>query len=363
MQSKNTVLEISGLSRTFLDGKVKAVDGFNLKVSKGEIISILGPSGCGKTTTMRMIAGLDIPTSGSIRIHGQDVTNTPPYKRNIGMVFQSLAIFPHLTVRENVAFGLRMRNFDKKKLEAKISSALDMVQLSPTNFLHRRPGELSGGQLQRVALARTLVTEPALVLFDEPMAALDRRLRDYMATELRSIQKQLGIAAVYVTHDQETATTMSDRVVVMNAGRIVQDGTPEDIFHRPVERFVSEFLGDINALVIEKVLESDGDLTRVAVEGGSTLWVATNITPLNAGMTVLFRPEQTLVHDIDPGLPNTLRGKLESVQFRGTQNRCELNLEKGSRIISTDTYDPSKLHHSRDVWVSIDPQLCRVVAR
>ncbi|TIT53239.1 MAG: ABC transporter ATP-binding protein, partial [Mesorhizobium sp.] len=237
---QNPVLEIRNLSRTFAHGAVRAVDQIDLDVQPGEIVSILGPSGCGKTTTMRIIAGLDLPTAGEVRILGKNVAGKPPHQRNVGLVFQSLAIFPHMSVKQNVAFGLRMQGLARNLIEAKVAKALELVQLSPEKFAGRRPSELSGGQLQRVALARTLVTEPALVLFDEPMAALDRRLRDYMAVELRSIQKQLGLAAVYVTHDQETASMMSDRVIIMNAGKILQAGTPEEIYETPNSKFVSD---------------------------------------------------------------------------------------------------------------------------
>ncbi|ASY73843.1 Putrescine transport ATP-binding protein PotA (plasmid) [Sinorhizobium fredii CCBAU 83666] len=307
---------------------------------------------------MRMIAGLETPTAGSIRLMGREITGLPPYKRNVGLVFQSFAIFPHMNVSQNVAFGLRMQRLADEVISAKVTAALDLVQLPVGKFGRRRPNELSGGQLQRVALARTLVTEPALVLFDEPMAALDRRLRDHMAVELRAIQKQLGIAAIYVTHDQESASMMSDRIVIMNAGRILQDGTPEEIYLQPTNRFVSEFLGDANVLAIEQVLEIVDAKARVRLRGGVDLWASfsSNVEP---GMFVVIRPEHAVVHVADPG--NAIEGTVDSAQFRNGLHRWHVTVPGGDVLMAQTTSGPCGPAIGARVWVAADPSKSRVV--
>ncbi|AZO22620.1 ABC transporter ATP-binding protein [Mesorhizobium sp. M1E.F.Ca.ET.045.02.1.1] len=357
---QNPVLEIRNLSRTFAHGAVRAVDQIDLDVKPGEIVSILGPSGCGKTTTMRIIAGLDLPTAGEVRILGKDVAGKPPHKRNVGLVFQSLAIFPHMSVNQNVAFGLRMQGLASSLIETKVAKALELVQLSPEKFAGRRPSELSGGQLQRVALARTLVTEPALVLFDEPMAALDRRLRDYMAVELRAIQKQLGIAAVYVTHDQETASMMSDRVIIMNAGKILQSGTPEEIYEAPNSRFVSDFLGDTNTLQIERVLERKDGKSLVQTNAGIAIRLADS-AHMGEGAFAIFRPEQTIVHPADPG--GAFQGKVISSQFRSGLYRWQILLRGGNTLIAQSTENRLASSAGDTAWVTIDPGKARIVSQ
>jgi ABC-type Fe3+/spermidine/putrescine transport system ATPase subunit len=360
MEQTAPVLEVRNLSRTFAHGSVRAVDHIDLEVQPGEIVSMLGPSGCGKTTTMRIIAGLDTPTSGEVRILGEDVTGRPPHKRNVGLVFQSLAIFPHMSVMQNIAFGLRMQGLAARVIETKVAKALELVQLPSAKFATRRPGELSGGQLQRVALARTLVTEPALVLFDEPMAALDRRLRDYMAVELRSIQKQLGIAAVYVTHDQETASMMSDRVVIMNAGKIVQAGTPEEIYEQPNSRFVSEFLGDTNVLRVEHVIRQADGTSLVHAEGGVVTRAAGLAGHDDTGESfAMFRPEQTIVHPADPGA--AFQGKVTSAQFRSGLHRWQIALPGGKTVIAQSTENRLATLSGDTVWITIDPHKVRIV--
>ncbi|MER9056885.1 ABC transporter ATP-binding protein [Mesorhizobium sp. M0910] len=357
---QNPVLEIRNLSRTFAHGAVRAVDDIDLDVQPGEIVSILGPSGCGKTTIMRIIAGLDCPTSGEVRILGKDVAGKPPHKRNVGLVFQSLAIFPHMSVKQNVAFGLRMQGLASSLIETKVAKALELVQLSPEKFAERRPSELSGGQLQRVALARTLVTEPALVLFDEPMAALDRRLRDYMAVELRAIQKQLGVAAVYVTHDQETASMMSDRVIIMNAGKILQAGTPEEIYDAPNSRFVSDFLGDTNTLRIARVLDQANGTSLVQTDAGLAIRVA-NRTDIGEGAFVIFRPEQTIVHPADPG--GAFEGQVVSSQFRSGLHRWQIVFPGGNTLIAQSTENRLASSAGDTAWVTIDSGKARIVSQ
>src|ERR1043166_1197733 len=226
------------------DGKTHVVDHVDLVVEAGEFFALLGPSGCGKTTTLRMIAGFETPDAGRIAVGGEDVTDMPAHKRDIGVIFQSYALFPHRTVAENVAFGLRMRGLGKHEIKERVAQALRQVALQ--GYEDRRPAQLSGGQQQRVALARAIVIRPRVLLCDEPLAALDRKLRQSMQLELKGLQQQLGITTIFVTHDQEEAMTISDRIGVMNAGKIEQIGAPRDIYDRPKTRFVCDFIGESN---------------------------------------------------------------------------------------------------------------------
>src|SRR6185295_16512103 len=233
------------VTKTF-DGRVRAVDGVTLDIAAGEFFSLLGPSGCGKTTSLRMIAGFELPDAGRVHVGGRDITDLPVHKRDMGMVFQSYALFPHRTVAENVAFGLRMRDVSRPEIERRVAAALALVAL--TGLEERKPAQLSGGQQQRVALARALVVEPPVLLCDEPLGALDRKLRQQMQFELKELQKRLGVTLVFVTHDQEEALAMSDRIAVMNHGKVVKVGAPTEIYERPRTRFVADFIGEINLL-------------------------------------------------------------------------------------------------------------------
>jgi ABC-type Fe3+/spermidine/putrescine transport system ATPase subunit len=278
-------IRLDGISKSY-DGRLRAVDEISLDVKPGEFFSLLGPSGCGKTTTLRMIAGFETVDTGRILVGDRDVTDVPVHRRDMGMVFQSYALFPHRTVTENVAFGLRMRKVPKPEIEARVKAALAMVAL--TGFEDRRPGQLSGGQQQRVALARAIVIRPPVLLCDEPLGALDRKLRQQMQFELKQLQKELGVTLDFVTHDQEEALTMSDRIAVMNAGRIEQVGAPNEIYDRPRTRFVADFIGEINlidrpgrptlAVRPEKIALGtpgavlDGNITSASFLGGQTLY-------------------------------------------------------------------------------------------
>jgi putative spermidine/putrescine transport system ATP-binding protein len=237
-------LRLQGLRKTY--GNTVAVEDLHLDVQDGEMVAFLGPSGCGKTTTLRMVAGFVAPTAGSIRVQGHDITELPPNRRDMGMVFQSYALFPHMTVRANVAFGLKARHVPKAEIPRRIAAALQLVGL--TGFEERYPRELSGGQQQRVALARVLALRPKLLLFDEPLSNLDAKLRVQMRHEIRRLQKEVGITALFVTHDQEEAMTIADRIVVMNAGRIEQTGTSVEIYDAPQTRFVADFIGTANLI-------------------------------------------------------------------------------------------------------------------
>ena len=236
-------VRLERLSKSF-DGIKRAVDGVDLSIKAGEFFALLGPSGCGKTTTLRMIAGFETPDEGRIHVGGSDITDVPVHRRNMGMIFQSYALFPHRSVAENVAFGLRMRGLPKRQITEAVERALKQVALS--GYEERRPAQLSGGEQQRVALARALVVRPPVLLCDEPLGALDRKLRQSMQFELKQLQKDLGVTLIFVTHDQEEAMAMADRIAVMNAGRIEQAGAPADIYGRPRTRFVADFIGEIN---------------------------------------------------------------------------------------------------------------------
>ncbi len=306
-------LELDGLVKRF-DG-VAAADGVTLTIEEGEFVSLLGPSGCGKSTTLNLIAGFIEPDAGRVRIAGRDVTGSPPYRRNTGMVFQNYALFPHMTVAQNVAFGLRMRRVPRAEIAARVARALELVRLPHTAA--RYPRQLSGGEQQRIALARALVVEPAILLLDEPLSNLDAKLREEMRIELRDIQRRVGITTVFVTHDQAEALALSDRIAVMSRGRIVQVGTPADIYDRPATEFVSSFIGQTNR-VSGELAGAEGGYRVLAAAGGCRLrGVAAAGAPAAGPAVALVRPEKVrLGAEGDPGL-NTLPGRIEHRIFLG----------------------------------------------
>jgi putative spermidine/putrescine transport system ATP-binding protein len=282
------------------DGQTLVVRDLNLDIAKGEFLTMLGPSGSGKTTTLMMLAGFETATSGEILLNGRPINLVPPHRRDIGMVFQSYALFPHMTVGENLAFPLEVRRIGKAEREEKIKRALDMVQMGA--FAARRPAQLSGGQQQRIALARALVFEPALVLMDEPLGALDKQLREHMQFEIKYLHDRLGITVVYVTHDQGEALTMSDRVAVFNDGRIQQLAAPDALYEKPENSFVASFIGENNKLpgVIEKI---DGDHALVRLEDGTLIdATAVNVTAKGQKTLISIRPERVEIDPVDePG--------------------------------------------------------------
>ncbi len=305
-------LEIRSLTKTYGDKVV--LDGLDLAANDGEFISLLGPSGCGKTTALRLIAGFLQPDDGSISVNGEDITDLPAHRRNIGMVFQSYALFPHMNVDQNVAFGLEQRRFGRREINRAVTEALEMVRLR--GFGSRRPAELSGGQQQRVALARALVFKPRLLLLDESLSALDKKLRVQMQLELRQIQKEVGVTAVFVTHDHEEALTMSDRVAVMRNGRILQLDTPSNVYRAPSDGFVAESLGEANFLhgVVKETLADGfvlehGDDMRLTVRTDRRVRVGDTYT-------VAIRPED--IEMVPPGSAATgVIGRVRSVAFAG----------------------------------------------
>ena len=308
-------IQLLNLEKHFRD--MRAVDGVSLDVLGGEFFSLLGPSGCGKTTTLRMIGGFELPTGGRIVLRGRDVTTDPPDKRPVNMVFQNYALFPHLDVGDNIAFGLRRRNVPSAEVTRRVGEALDLVHLA--GYQKRKPNQLSGGQQQRVALARALVNRPNVLLLDEPLGALDLKLRKQLQVELKRVQVEVGITFVYVTHDQEEALTMSDRIAIMNQGKVEQLGTPEELYERPSTRFVADFIGTTNLL--EGTVDGvDGDVAVIALSSGERICAAG--TGLHAGRAVELsvRPEAIDVRHANGRAaddPSALGGRVEQVAYLG----------------------------------------------
>jgi putative spermidine/putrescine transport system ATP-binding protein len=304
------------------DGETLVVRDFNLDVARGEFLTLLGPSGSGKTTCLMMLAGFEAVTHGEIVLDGRPINNVPPYKREIGVVFQNYALFPHMTVSENLAFPLEMRKTSRAEIEARIGRALEMVQLS--GFEHRRPAQLSGGQQQRVAVARALVFEPKLVLMDEPLGALDRQLREQMQYEIKHIHERLGVTVVYVTHDQSEALTMSDRIAVLDHGIIQQVATPQDLYERPENAFVAQFIGENNRL-LGVVRAVDGRTCVVAVEGGEVRALAVRVDGIGSRSTLSLRPERVLIDPSSEGCPNVFDARVEELIYHGDHVRTRVH--------------------------------------
>ncbi len=334
-------LELTGVQKRF--GDVAAVLDFNLAAERGEFVSFLGPSGCGKTTTLRMIAGFEQPTGGTITVDGVDITQRSPNLRNVGMVFQSYALFPNMTVAGNIGFGLKVRKRPRREIDRRVGELLDLIHLEGRG--DRYPYQLSGGQQQRVALARALAIEPQVLLLDEPLSALDAKIRIVLRKEIRAIQRQLGITTVYVTHDQEEALSLSDRVVVMSEGRIEQIGTPFEIYNFPATTFVASFVGTLN-LVSAGVI--DAAAGRLSLDG-QEIRTAKAVTGVGAGgrVTLALRPEGISFGE-GPDGSNRLRGTIEDINFLGSIVRIRLRLgtEPGAEsatTISLDTFNEPHL--------------------
>ncbi len=323
-------ISIEGLSKRYRD--FVAVDDVSLDIASGEFVTLLGLSGSGKTTTLMAIAGFVDLDAGRIAIDGRDLVGLPPEKRGLGVVFQNYALFPHLNVYDNVAFPLRMRRWEKGRIRTAVARVLEIVGLAA--FADRRIAALSGGQQQRVALARALVFEPPVLLMDEPLGALDRSMRDQLQTEIKRIQRELAVTVVYVTHDQEEALALSDRIAVMADGRIRQIGTPDEIYERPNSSFVAGFVGESNRVAV-RVLEIAGGLARVRVEGsdGADL-LAVAADDLSPGPGVLMlRPEAVRLHDTRPGGPNSLPATVETREFLGASLRLALSTPIGPIVV------------------------------
>jgi spermidine/putrescine transport system ATP-binding protein len=310
-----------------------AVDGINLEVRDGEFFSLLGPSGCGKTTTLRMIGGFEQPTSGLIELQGQDVTWLPPFKRNVNTVFQNYALFPHLSIFENVAFGLRRKHVKGSELKRRVTDMLDLVELP--GYEQRKPTQISGGQAQRVALARALINRPAVLLLDEPLGALDLKLRKQMQVELKRIQQEVGITFIYVTHDQEEAMTMSDRIAVMNKGHYEQLGDPESLYERPLTRFVAGFLG-VSNLLPAKILGNDGDYARATLRDDTAIRVPRALLDGQAQASIGVRPEKIRLSEPDhdgPAGHNRLIGVVRDASYVGVSTQYIVEAPSGTLTV------------------------------
>ncbi|WP_018185168.1 ABC transporter ATP-binding protein [Kaistia granuli] len=325
-----TFLTLESITKTF--GNQTTIHGIDLAVERGEFVSFLGPSGCGKTTTLRMIAGFETPTSGTIKIDEKDVTDLRPNQRNIGMVFQAYALFPNMTVADNIAFGLKVAKKSSSEIAARVKEMLALIKLPDVGS--RYPYQLSGGQQQRVALARALAIQPKILLLDEPLSALDAKIRISLREEIRAVQRALGITTIYVTHDQEEALSMSDRICVMNDGRIEQLGTPFEIYNYPKTRFVASFVGTLNILA-GKVLDSTAG--RIAIDDQEVV-ASTGLNGASAGDTlaVALRPEALSIGHANGG-SNNLTGTIDEVHFLGSVVRIRVRF--GDNVVSLDTFN------------------------
>jgi spermidine/putrescine transport system ATP-binding protein len=332
MMASAAAVEAKGVTKVFGVGQdsVRALDGVSVTIRENEFFTLLGPSGCGKTTLLRLIAGFDFPTDGEILLYGEDIAPLPPFKRPVNTVFQNYSLFPHMTVGQNIGFGLEMLGKPKAQVDARVSEMLRLVRME--ELRNRKTSQISGGQQQRVALARALAPAPKVLLLDEPLSALDYKLRKDMQIELKRLQNETGITFIFVTHDQEEALTMSDRVAVMSKGHILQIGTPRQIYDHPAERFVANFIGETNFLQGD-LAGSAGNKANVRLACGGAAITATlpeNFTPKEK-VTVVVRPEHAQI--VGNGAQATLRGKLENVVYFGTDTHFHVRLQDGSEFI------------------------------
>ena len=342
----NKIIELKNISKSF-DGEM-VLDNISLDIHDNEFITLLGPSGCGKTTTLRIIGGFVYPDQGDVIFMGDLINDVPPHKRNVNTVFQKYALFPHLNVFENVAFPLRERKVPKQEIKEKVNKMLDMVMLS--GFAHRRVTSLSGGQQQRVAIARALVNEPKVLLLDEPLGALDLKLRKDMQQELKKIQKSTGITFIFVTHDQEEALSMSDTIVVMSEGKIQQIGTPQDIYNEPVNAFVADFIGESN--IVDGVMLAD---YKVRFGGQIFDCLDTGFAP-NEPVDVVIRPEDV---DIVKPAPGVLQGTVTSVTFMGVHNEAIVDIDGFKWMIQTT--DP--VEEGTHIGISLEPDAIHIMKK
>ena len=365
MSDDSGFIRIRGISKHF--GDFVAVDDVDLDIAKGELFSILGGSGCGKTTLLRMLAGFETPTGGSIEIDGTDVTNVPPYERPVNMMFQSYAVFPHMNVEKNVGYGLRKDGLDKGEIETRVDEVIKLVQLEP--FRARKPDQLSGGQRQRVALARALIKRPKVLLLDEPLAALDKKLREHTQFELMNIQDELGITFVVVTHDQEEAMTLSTRIAVMEKGRFLQVGTPKEIYEYPRTRFVADFVGTINTFE-GTVAEVGGESVTVTCDDLPVPVTALRSDDVSAGQRVCIavRPEKIFISREQPEDDEAMSmpAVVDDLGYLGNRSLYRIRLASG-RIIQVSRQNQRRsarrfVEWEDEVWVSWRPRSTVVIA-
>lgn len=336
ISSQSPVIELIGINKRF--GSRDIITDLNLSINDGEFLTILGPSGCGKTTVIRLIAGLESADKGQILLTGQNITLQAAEHRHVNTVFQSYALFPHMTVFDNVAFGLRMQKTAKEQIESRVTEALRMVQLE--EFAERRPHQLSGGQQQRVAIARAVVNKPKVLLLDESLSALDYKLRKQMQNELKALQRKLGITFIFVTHDQEEALSMSDRIVVMQNGRIEQDGTPREIYEEPKNLFVASFIGEINIFAATVLHRIDAQRVRANVEGRECdIYVNQEVRP-GQNLNVLLRPEDLRVEEINDATPaDGIIGYIRERNYKGMTLESVVELENGKQVLVSEFFN------------------------
>jgi spermidine/putrescine transport system ATP-binding protein len=363
-EMKDLAVELVDVVKRFPNpggGIVTAVDHLSLEIRNGEFFSLLGPSGCGKTTSLRMIGGFEWPTGGEILIQGQPTGKTPPYVRPVNTVFQSYALFQHMTIFQNVAFGLEMEHIPHSEIKHRVGEALEMVQLR--GYDQRKPRQLSGGQQQRVALARALVKRPAVLLLDEPLGALDLKLRKDMQLELKALQAQVGITFIYVTHDQEEALTMSDRIAVMNQGKVLQVGSPFEIYEQPTSRFVADFIGETN-LIKARVIRLNGSTTTVRLEdsGVDVVGMCRGEVVESQPVEVSIRPEKIQI-SLEKGPRGvSIPGRVEASAYAGSDTRLMVRIGSQTRIMvwepnRTAVVDSRQLYNAgQDVWLTILPE-------
>ena len=371
-QAARPYVQVDGISKSF--GDFKAVNDVSLKIYKGEIFCLLGASGCGKTTLLRMLGGFETPSAGKIFIDGEDMTGVPPYERPVNMMFQSYALFPHMSVEQNVAFGLKQDRVPKGEIQERVATMLDLVKMG--EFAKRKPHQLSGGQRQRVALARSLVKRPKLLLLDEPLGALDKKLREHTQFELISLQDKLGVTFVVVTHDQEEAMTLASRIGVMNHGEIVQAGTPSEIYEFPSTKFVADFIGSVN-MFEGKLLEDEPEYVRIGSEElGGTIYVSHGISAApEAVVWAAVRPEKIFMSTSPPqiedtdarlGTDNVVRGEVQDIAYLGDLSIYLVKLSTGKVVRVTQ---PNTSRHAeaitwdQQVYLSWDASSPVVVTR
>ena len=356
-------IRLRSLRKTY--GDVAAVDGIDLDVGRGEFFTLLGPSGSGKTTTLRMIAGFERPDGGEVELGGRDVSRLPPFERDVNTVFQDYALFPHMTVAENVAFGLRMEGLDGGEIATRVDEYLELVGLG--TYHDRYPTQLSGGQAQRVALARALAKRPAVLLLDEPLGALDLKLRKQMQVELARIHRQVGTTFVFVTHDQEEALSMATRIAVMSGGKVRQIGSPREIYLRPVDRFVADFIGESNFL--DGTLTNGGGAPAFKLPDGTILPAGASTSPRQGPVKLMVRPESVSIGTSapDPGTPRAVvKGRTSNVAFMGTHTRITVQTDAGTlvsiRFRESDEGAAEEEMVDQEVHVWWDPRESTVVA-
>jgi spermidine/putrescine transport system ATP-binding protein len=360
---RRTAIEARGVSKVFQGASqdsVRALDDVSVAIRENEFFTLLGPSGCGKTTLLRLIAGFDFPTDGEILLYGENIAPLPPFKRPVNTVFQNYALFPHMTVAKNIAFGLEMLGKPRGEIDARVAQMLKLVQMG--DLKDRKTSQISGGQQQRVALARALAPQPKVLLLDEPLSALDYKLRKEMQIELKRLQHETGITFVFVTHDQEEALTMSDRIAVMSKGKIRQVGSPRDIYDRPAERFVANFIGETNFLEGSLVSSAKG-VAKVALASGAaiTAGVPEGFAP-NGKVTVVVRPEHADI--VKPGKGATVSGKLENIVYFGTDTHFHVKLKDAGEFIvrrQNAHAGHDHLETGKDVGVLFEPGAAQVL--